>query len=104
MEEAKAQTTQENVKEQKQEEPKIVEKVLTLNLRRYILRAPRFKRAKKAIKALRELLIRHSKARVVKMSVRLNQYIWSRGIKKPPAKVKVRIVKKEELAYADLAE
>ena len=103
MEQTQLQVKQEDVKEQKQE-PEIIEKVLTLNLRRYILRASRFKRAKKAIKTLRELVMRHSKSKVVKISVKLNQYIWSRGIKKPPAKVKVKIVKKEDTAYVDLAD
>ena len=85
------------------ETSKTVIKELTLNLRRYILVASRFKRAKKAIKALRHLALRHSKAKEVKISARLNQYIWSRGIKKPPSKVTVKIIKKEDTAYVDLA-
>ena len=104
MEQTQVQTKQEDIKEQEQEGPKTIERVLTLNLKRYILRASRFKRAKKAVKALRDLLTRHSKAKVVKISTRLNQYIWSRGIKKPPTKVKVRIIKKDNIAYVDLAE
>jgi len=104
MEQTQVHVKQEDVKEQKQEESKTIKKVLTLNLRRYILRASRFKRAKKAITALRELAMRHSKSKIVKVSVKLNQYIWSKGIKRPPAKVKVKIIKEGESAYVDLAE
>ena len=104
MEQTQVQTKQEDIKEQEQEEPKTIEKVLTLNLRKYVLRVSRFKRAKKAVKTLRELVMRHSKSKVVKISVRLNQYIWSRGIRKPPTKVRVKISRKEDTAYVDLAE
>ena len=105
---AQSETTQEakdkEIRADAQETKKLPEtKVLTLNLRRYILNASRFKGAKKAIKSLKQLVLRHSKAKEVKISARLNQYIWARGIKKPPAKVTVKIIKKEDTAYVDLA-
>jgi len=95
--------TQPDQKESEEKTSKTETKILTLNLRRYVLVASRFKRAKKAVKALRHLALRHSKAKEVKISTRLNQYIWSNGIKNPPTKITVKIIKKEDIAYIDLA-
>jgi len=65
---------------------------------------PRYKRAKKAVKILREFIRRHMKAERVIISQRLNEKIWSRGIEKPPRRVKVKAVKSEEgVVEVDLA-
>ena len=91
---------EEKKEETKQEERKEI--ILTLNIRKHVLKAPRFQRAKKAIKVLRELLKRYTKSEIVKISKSLNEFIWSRGIKKPPVKIKVKILKKDNVAYADI--
>jgi len=91
---------EEKKEETKQEERKEI--ILTLNIRKHVLKVPRFQRAKKAIKVLRELLKRYTKSEIVKISKSLNEFIWSRGIKKPPVKIKVKILKKDNVAYADI--
>ena len=91
---------EEKKEETKQEERKEI--ILTLNIRKYVLKAPRFQRAKKAIKVLRELLKRYTKSETVKISKSLNEFIWSKGIKKPPVKIKVKILKRDNVAYADI--
>ena len=75
----------------------------TLNLRREWLKASRFKRAKRAIKALREFIRRHLKVNEVIISNAVNNYIWKRGIRKPPAKITVMVEKKDDKAFVDLA-
>ena len=90
----------EEPKEEKKEEIKIRE--LTVNIRREVLKAPIQKRAKKAIKVLREIVEKIVKNKEVKLSARLNEYIWSRGIRKPPTKIPIKIVEKEDKAYVDL--
>jgi large subunit ribosomal protein L31e len=58
-------------------------------------RAPRNKRAPKAVKLLREYAAKHMKAdgdRVI-VSELLNMFIWERSIQKPPRHVKVRLIK-----------
>ena len=52
-------------------------------------RAPRKKRAKVAVRILRDFILRHTKADYVKLSNEVNEYIWSRSIEKPPRKVPV---------------
>jgi len=64
-------------------------------------KVPRYKRAKKAIKAIREFLVRHMKIRdrdlnKIKIDKYLNEEIWFRGIKKPPAKIKIRAIKEKD--------
>jgi len=59
-------------------------------------RAPWSKRAKVAIRLIREFVVRHVKAQVVKVSPALNEIIWARGIRKPPRRVKVKVSLTEE--------
>ena len=54
---------------------------------------PRNKRAKKAIRYLREYMTRHFKPESIIISQELNERIWERGIQKPPRKIKVRATK-----------
>lgn len=54
---------------------------------------PRNKRAKKAIRFLREFMERHFKPESLIISQPVNEKIWSRGIQKPPRKIKVRATK-----------
>jgi len=54
---------------------------------------PRNKRAKKAIRYLREFMERHFKPESLIISQPVNEKIWSRGIQKPPRKIKIRATK-----------
>ena len=59
-------------------------------------------RAKKAVKFLREFISRHMKADLdsVKISTEVNEIIWSRGIRNPPRKIKVKVVRtKDDLVW-----
>jgi len=56
----------------------------------------RYRRAAKAMELIRSFLERHMKTDRVKIDESLNRKIWSRGAKKPPSKVRVRAVKKED--------
>ncbi|MFA5050416.1 MAG: 50S ribosomal protein L31e [Candidatus Micrarchaeia archaeon] len=62
----------------------------------------RTKRAVRAVDLLREFAYRHSKAQEVNVSMKVNEFIWSRSIQKPPRKIKIKIVKKGETAYVYL--
>ena len=54
---------------------------------------PRNKRAKKSIRYLREYMVRHFKPESLVISQEVNEKIWSRGIQKPPRKLKIRATK-----------
>lgn len=51
--------------------------------------ASRRRRAKRAINLIKEFAERHMKASEVKLSEGVNRLVWSRGIEKPPRRIKV---------------
>ncbi len=61
----------------------------TIPLRKGYHKAPRYKRTKKAVDVLRAYLFRHTKADNIKIGQHLNEHLWEKGIKNPPAKVTV---------------
>jgi len=75
------------------------EKIYTIRLMKAKM-APRTKRAKKAIKIIKEYLARHTKAENIKIDSSLNEAVWDRGLKKIPSKIRVKAVKREEEIWA----
>ena len=60
--------------------------------------APVTKRAPRAVRILRAFIKRHMKADddSIVISNEVNERIWSRGIEKPPRKIRVRVAKNRE--------
>ncbi len=56
-------------------------------------KGPRNKRAKKAIRYMREYMNRHFKPESLVITQEVNEAIWAHGIQKPPRKLKVRATK-----------
>ena len=54
------------------------------------------RRSKRAVKLLREFAIRHGKSEQVKISEEISEQIWENGIRNPPRKIKVRLVKDKD--------
>jgi len=86
-----------------------IEKEYIIPLRRKWIKTSRYRRANKAIKTIKEFLARHMKVRdrdlnKIKLDKYLNEFVWFRGIRKPPIKVKVRAIKEGEIIKAELAE
>jgi large subunit ribosomal protein L31e len=95
----------------KQEEPKaVLEREYTIPLRKEFLKVPEYKRTNKAVKAIREFLVKHMKIYdrdldKIKIDKHLNNEIRFRGIRKPPVKIKVKAKKFEDgIVRAELAE
>jgi len=88
----------------KKEEAKIIlERVYNVPLRKEWLKAPRYKRTKKAMKALHTFLDKHMKTKGVKIGKYLNLFIFKHGMKNPPHIVKVSVTKDSEgFAKAEL--
>lgn len=74
----------------KTETPEALERLYTIPLRSEWHKGPSTKRAGAAVTAIRKFLIRHTKAGTVKISEKLNAKIWIRGLKKPPANIRVK--------------
>ncbi|MAF34852.1 hypothetical protein CMO91_03320 [Candidatus Woesearchaeota archaeon] len=79
-----------------------MERTYIIPLRKEWLKAPRYKRAKKAVTALKEFIQRHMKSETVKIGKKLNHALWERGIKNPPHKIKVNCKKEEEHCLVEL--
>lgn len=72
---------------------KVLERTYNIPLRKQFLKVPRFRRAKKAISAVRIFLEQHMKSSVIKLGRQLNMAVWENGIKNPPHHVKVNAIK-----------
>ena len=83
----------------KEAEPRIIlEREYVVPLRREWLKKPKYKRAKKAARALKAFIAKHMKVedrdvKKVKLDKWLNNEIWFRGIRNPPHKIKVKCSK-----------
>lgn len=86
-----------------------LERIYTIPLKRETNKVAYYKRAKKAVKAIKLFLAKHMKVenrdiRKIKLSDSINQAVWSRGIKNPPQKITVKAVKdKEGIVKAEFA-
>ena len=86
-----------------------IEREYIIPLRRRWKIVPRYKRANKAIKTIKEFLVRHMKVRdrdlkKVRIDKYLNEAIWNRGIKNPPSKIKVKAIKENDIVRVELVE
>lgn len=76
------------------------EKIFTIPLRK-AWRTSRNRRAKKATILIEEFLERHMNGEV-KIGKSINESVWSRGIQKPPRRIRVHATKEGEAVYAEL--
>ncbi len=74
----------------------LLERVYTIPLRRETLKVPYYRKAKRAIRTLREFISRHMKSNNIVVGNYLNLKVWEHGIKNPPNKIKVNATKDNE--------
>ncbi len=77
-------------------ESKTVERTYNVPLRKEYRKVPRWRRTKKATKALREFLVKHMKSDNIKLSLEINEKLWQHGIRNPPHHIKVNAVKDDK--------
>ncbi len=76
-----------------------IERTYTIPLRREWLKSVKYKRAKKAVRAICDFLMRHMKITEredIKIGKYLNLELWKHGIKNPPSRVKVNVTKDDK--------
>lgn len=73
-----------------------LERTYIIPLRRGWLKAPRYRRAKKAVNTIKEFLVRHMKSEDVRLMPDLNLEVWKHGMKNPPSRVKVNVSKDDK--------
>ena len=81
-------------KEKKQEAT--LERIYTVPLRKAYVNSPPYKKANRAVRALREFLAKHMKSEDVRLGAHVNEFIWAKGIKSPPPRVTVKAVRDAE--------
>ncbi len=84
---------------------KEIKRKYNVPLRKGFIKAPNWKKTKKASKTLKEFLAKHMKTDIdkVKIGKNLNEHIWKHGIRNPPHHVKVEAIKdKEGIVKAEL--
>ena len=72
-----------------------LERVYTINLGKVLL-SPNNQRAKRAVNMVKEYARHHMKTEEIKIEEAVNHQIWKRGIKHPPRKIRVRMIKTDE--------
>ncbi|MBU2523477.1 MAG: 50S ribosomal protein L31e [Nanoarchaeota archaeon] len=85
----------------------VLERQYVIPLRKEWLKVPKYKRAKKGIKAVKEFIAKHMKTDMnnVKLSRWVNENVWGRGIKSPPGKIKIKAVKDDKnIVHVELFE
>jgi len=102
-EKGKAGEQEEQKKEGREEKPKFkVERDYVVPLRK-VYWLGRNRRAKRAVRVLREFVLRHTKAERVVLDGEVNEAIWARSIKKPPRRLAVHVgVTEDKKAYVYL--
>jgi large subunit ribosomal protein L31e len=72
-----------------------MERIYTIPLRD-VKKAPRTKRAQKAVRYIRSFLGKHMKSEDVIIDIELNEKIWERGIENIPSKIRVKAEKQDD--------
>jgi ribosomal protein L31E len=67
------------------------EKVYVIPLKAEVLKSARDKRTKRAVNTIRRFLVKHTKAKKVSISQKINEAIWKHSRQKPPNVIKLRV-------------
>lgn len=91
------------------EQKNVVEREYIIPLRRKWMQTAPYKRTRKSVKAIKIFIAKHMKVpqrdvNKVKLDVYLNNEIWFRGSKHPPARVKVKARREGDLVHVDFVE
>jgi ribosomal protein L31E len=94
-------------KEDKKENKVELEREYIVPMRKGFMNVPHYRRAKKAVKTLKEFMVKHMNirdgdTRKVKVNIHLNNEIWFRGIRNPLHKIKVIAKKIDGIVYVEM--
>jgi len=92
-----------------EEKKQSIEREYVIPLRKFWLRVPEYKRSRAAVKAIKKFIAKHMKVPErnldsVKIDTYLNNEIFFRGKRNPPAKIKVKAKKEENIVKVELSE
>ncbi|MFQ5831526.1 MAG: 50S ribosomal protein L31e [Candidatus Thorarchaeota archaeon] len=78
------------------EEEIIDERIYTVPLRKAYWTGSRLRRSNRAVRILRQFVERHMKPEELVIQPEVNERIWSRGIQKPPRRIRIRATKNSD--------
>lgn len=86
-----------------------LEREYVIPLRRMFIRVPQYERTARAIRAIKQFIAKHMKVPErdldkVKLDVYFNNELWFRGRRHPPAKVKVKAIKEDDIVKVEFVE
>ncbi|MBL7055329.1 60S ribosomal protein L31 [Candidatus Woesearchaeota archaeon] len=71
----------------------VLERTYNVPLRKEFLKAPNWNRTPKAVRALKQFIVKHMKSEDVSIGRYANELLWKKGIKSPPHHIKVNVTK-----------
>lgn len=74
----------------------VLERTYNVPLRKEWLKVPKYQRAAKASRALRQFCVRHMKSEDIIIGPFVNMELWSHGMRNPPHHVKINAVKDDK--------
>ena len=74
--------------------PEVVTRDYTINLHKRLFRSTFKKKAPRAIKEIKKFAQKAMGTKDVRIDAKLNKFIWSRGVKNVPNRVRVRLSRK----------
>jgi len=81
------------------------EKILTVNLRKLLVKKPRVTRGREALSVLRKILKKITKAEKITIDNKINEKVWTRGTKKPISTLRIKLTKVDDKSFkAELEE
>jgi large subunit ribosomal protein L31e len=69
-----------------------IESIFTIPFYPQLNKTAPYRRTPRAIRMLKQYIVKHTKADTVVITNDLNEFMWKRGIQKPPRKIKVRAI------------
>src|SRR3989344_3048732 len=79
-----------------------LERQYTIPLRRAFMKAPNYRKTKRAVNEIKYFLQKHMKSEIIKIGSHLNLELWEKGKKNPPPRVKVKVLKRDDIVYVEL--
>ncbi len=80
------------------------EKIVTINVRKFLKKIPKWRRTSSVMKIIKTQLQKQTKSKKLIMDKKINQKVWANGIENPLTKIRVKVVKENDNARAELLE
>mmetsp|Transcript_2143 Transcript_2143/g.2488 ORF Transcript_2143/g.2488 Transcript_2143/m.2488 type:complete len:131 (+) Transcript_2143:313-705(+) len=79
---------------ERKSKPDLVSRDYTIHLSKYTHRVTFKKKAPRAVKEIKKFAEKAMGTKDVRIDAQLNKYVWSRGVKNVPTRVRVRLTRK----------